>query len=238
MNSRIRPIYLFADSELLFWRQRGRLFLQTLTDSVGPRPLRAAYVGAAEGENPVHYSIFEAALGNVCACDCRLITSRPSLADLNFIRQAGLIALASRDVGEGYRSLERNGLNRQLVRRYHEGALLIGLSAGAVQLGLCGWVDDGPCEYLIDTLKLVPLIVGVDEEDSGWERLHRAVLSAPGAAKGIGIPAGGGLCYHASRTVEPIRLPLHDFSLVDDTISHSLLPSFAAVDLEEACWVC
>jgi hypothetical protein len=82
---------------------------------------------------------------------------------------------------------------------------LIGISAGAVQLGLCGLAADGS---LIDTFKLVPFIIGAHENSDNWKATRELLrLSGPGTMA-IGLPAGGGAIYHEDRTVEPLRRPL------------------------------
>jgi hypothetical protein len=47
-----QPIYLFADSQLLFWKRDGTLFLKTVRDRLARPGLRAAYVGASNGDLP------------------------------------------------------------------------------------------------------------------------------------------------------------------------------------------
>lgn len=110
------------------------------------------------------------------------------------------------------------------MRRYYEGTILIGISAGAVQLGLYGLIErEQSFDGLIETFKLVPFIIGAHEERQGWERLKRTLQLLNGATKGIGIPTGGGLVYHPDQSIEAIRHPLSVFSTEDGEIRHDLL---------------
>jgi hypothetical protein len=105
-----------------------------------------------------------------------------------------------------------------------EGAVLIGISAGAVQLGLYGWQQDmHTYNAPFDTFKLVPFIIDAHAEDQGWERLQEQIKILNGKVKGVGIPAGGGLIYYPDRTIEPIRYPVYEFSLAGVEIAQSLL---------------
>ncbi|HYO91594.1 MAG TPA: Type 1 glutamine amidotransferase-like domain-containing protein [Pyrinomonadaceae bacterium] len=144
MNPSLKPIHLFADSQLLFWRQGTELFLDSLKNLLDNRPSKAAYVGASNGDNPDYYSIFKAAMENIAINDCRMIQSDFTEADAAFVDEADVILLAGGDVREGWDVMSRNGLKEAVLRKYQEGALLIGISAGAVQLGLFGWPETTP----------------------------------------------------------------------------------------------
>jgi peptidase E len=167
--------------------------------------LKAAYVGASNGDNPDFYQIFVSAMEGAGVFDCRMIPSALSDADLNFLNDADVILLAGGDVEAGWRVFLANGLSQHIVRRYSEGASLIGVSAGAVQLGLCGLASDGS---LIETFKLVPFIIGAHEESTNWKTTRQLLrLSSPGTMA-IGLRTGGGAIYHRDRTLEPLRYPL------------------------------
>jgi hypothetical protein len=58
-----QPVYLLADSQLLFWKRQGRLLLEVAVDGLARNtPLRAAYIGASNGDRPEFYGVFEAAV--------------------------------------------------------------------------------------------------------------------------------------------------------------------------------
>jgi hypothetical protein len=203
----LQPIFLFADSQLLFWRDGGQLPIERV---VTRGQLKAAYIGASNGDDPNFYKIFVAAMEGVGVGDCRMIPSAVSQADLEFLNDADIILLAGGDVEAGWRVFLNNGLSEHIVRRYFEGATLIGISAGAVQLGLCGLAADGS---LIETFKLVPYIIGAHEESDNWKTTTALLrLSGPGKT-GIGLPFGGGAIYHPDHTVEALRQPLVKLSL-------------------------
>jgi cyanophycinase len=111
-----------------------------------------------------------------------------------------------------------------VIKRYYEGAVLIGISAGAVQLGLFGLVqEEGLLNKLIDMFKLVPFIIGAHEESQEWKSLREAIELLDGTAKGIGISRGGGLIYYPDQSIEAIRYPLNEFSIREGEIISSLL---------------
>src|SRR6185503_2298694 len=143
MSSQPKPIYLLADSQLLFLRTDGSLYLDSIRNAIEAASPKAAYIGASNGDQPEFYSIFEAAMEGMEIHDCRMVSSRFSTEEASFLTTADLILLAGGDVIRGWRLFEQTGLKELIVKRYYEGALLIGVSAGAVQLGLLGWPDDG-----------------------------------------------------------------------------------------------
>ena len=201
----LQPIVLLADSQFLFWRKNDRLVLERVLKE---RP-KAAYIGASNGDNPDFYAIFVAAMEGFGIFDCRMIPSAISEADLSFLNDADIILLAGGDVELGWRTFVTNGLDNHIVRRYSEGATLIGTSAGAVQLGLCGLAADGS---LIETFKLVPFIVGAHEESNNWKTTRDLLRLSPPNTKAIGLPTGGGAIYHPNQTLEALRYPFMELT--------------------------
>jgi peptidase E len=224
MSLPLKPIYLLADSQLLFLKEEGSCLLDSVRGQIEREYPKAAYIGAANGDNPAYYSIFEAAMESVHIDECRMIPSSLSTEDTLFIDDADLILLAGGDVLRGWKVLEENGLKEQIVRRYYEGATLIGVSAGAVQLGLFGWPEDGLSpDNLTSLFKLVPFIISAHDEKGEWEELKSTIQLMGGRFKGIGIPLGGGAIYHPQQFLEPVRFALNEFSLKDGQIVAGLL---------------
>src|SRR5262245_19153190 len=81
----VKPIFLLADSQLLFWQTPGERFLDrvrtALSDVLDEGPLKAAYLGASNDDTPAFYEIFVAAMEGIDVRDCRMIPSIPSEED-------------------------------------------------------------------------------------------------------------------------------------------------------------
>lgn len=220
----LQPIYLFADSQLLFWKDKGNLFLDSVGSLVTNRSPKAAYIGASNGDAPEFYSLFTAAMQGIGVHTCKMIVSSFSVEDELFLNEANIILLAGGDVEKGWGVLAERGIKEVVMRRYYEGAVLLGVSAGAVQLGVCGLRErERSFDELIETFKLVPFIVGAHEEKQEWETLKRTLRLLNGAIKGVGIPTGGGLVYYPDQSIEAIRYPLSAFSIEGGEIKHDLL---------------
>jgi len=220
----IQPIYLFADSQLLFWKRDDALFLESIKDLLPSENPKAAYIGASNGDVPDYFGIFEAALGSIGMIECRMIMSSYSMEDASFLEQADLILLAGGDAEAGWRTFEETGMTSAIVKRYHDGAVLIGTSAGAVQLGLYGCREKGPANHeLFETFKLVPFMIDAHDERDAWSRLADAILLLDSGVKGIGLSAGGGAIYHPDGDLEPIRFPLDGFAVVDGRLERSIV---------------
>lgn len=224
MSPALKPILLLADSQLLFFEESGTRFLASVRVLVESAAPKAAYLGASNGDDPDFYTIFEAAMEHIGVRDCRMILSSFSADDAAFLAASDIILLAGGDVEKGWNVFRQNGAREEIIKKYYEGALLIGVSAGAVQLGLCYWsAGDRATRNLINTFRLVPFIVQAHDDKQDWESLRRAVRTCGGDTRGIGIVAGGGAFYFAEGTLEPIRYPLYEFALVDEKITRSLL---------------
>lgn len=234
--STVKPIFLLADSQLLFWHEEnGEPFLararRLLEADGGDRSFKAAYLGASNGDAPEFYQLFESAMGEIGIADCRLIPTDPTPEDRSFLHQADLVLLAGGDVERGWDAFERTGLRDAVSQRYYGGSLLIGVSAGAVQLGLKGWNED---EKIFDTFRLVPFVIDVHDEPS-WFRLSQVVPRAGEHARGFGIPTGGGALYHPDHSVEPVRHTLVEMSRTEEggVRQALLLPGEVAEATEE-----
>ncbi|HET6975522.1 MAG TPA: Type 1 glutamine amidotransferase-like domain-containing protein [Pyrinomonadaceae bacterium] len=200
----LKSIFLLADSELLFYRANGQLLLDRVVKESKRNQLKAAYVGASNGDHPDFYAIFVAAMEGAGIYNCRMIPSRFSGADLAFLNDADVILLAGGDPEAGWRVFLANGLDKHIVRRYSEGASLIGISAGAVQLGLCCRAADGS---LIETFALAPFVIGAHEEADNWKTTVELLQLSGSRKPAIGLPKGGGAVYHPDHTLESLRYP-------------------------------
>ena len=220
MLTPLKPLFLLADSQLLFWREDRQLLIERVVKASARERLKAAYIGASNGDQPDFYAIFVAAMEGAGVFDCRMIPSAISAADLAFLNDADLILLAGGDVEVGWRAFLANGLNKHIARRYFEGASLIGISAGAVQLGLGGLAADGS---LIETFKLAPFIIGAHEESDNWKTTIDLLRLSATDTRAIGLPTGGGAIYHPDQTIEPLRHPLVELSLSGDKVQQTLL---------------
>jgi hypothetical protein len=219
-----RPLFLLADSQLLFWDDADGRFVHRLAQLAGGGAFGAAYLGASNGDQPEYFQLFEAAMAGTGA-ECRMIPAVPSGDDLAFLRSAGLVLLAGGDVQRGWAAFERSGVREAVARRHQEGAVLVGVSAGAVQLGLAGW-PEGRTAELFATWGLVPFLVGAHAEGDDWAELRAAVLAHDGQAVGFGVSRGGGLAYHPDGAVEPIRHPLVEVRAADGRVTTAIvLPS-------------
>ena len=222
----LQPLYLLADSQLLFWKRQDRPLLEAALDGL-PRdtPLSAAYIGASNGDRPEFYGIFEAAVDAIGITDRRMIDSSFGPDDRAFLERAQLIVLAGGDVRLGWNTFEKTGMKEMILGRYAHGAALVGISAGAVQLGRYGIVEtpESPATELLDVFKLVPVVIDTHDERAEWARLSRTIHLLEGAATGLGIPSGGGVIVHADTTIEPLRRPAHEFRFEGTRVTHSLL---------------
>jgi peptidase E len=206
-TSLTQPLYLLADSQLLFRRDRGSAFLDGVRARL-PRSPSAAYVGASNGDNPELYTVFTAAMEGLGITRTRMIPSAPTIADEAFLATADLVLLAGGDVEQGWRAMDASGVRKLLLRRHREGAMLIGVSAGAVQLGMLGWAAGDPSpERTFQTFGLVPFVIDAHAEAEDWPELRRVVRDRRGAVRGLGIPRGGGLVLHPDGAIEAVRHP-------------------------------
>lgn len=196
------PIFLLADSKPLFRSAFGGSVLGSLRRAL-PKRIKAAYLGASNGDDPAFYSIFDAAMDDIEITECRMITSAYTDAERAFLSDAQLVLLSGGDVARGWDVFTRTGMRDAVVERLDAGALCVGVSAGAVQLGLQGWRQESDgVDRVFDTFQVVPRIIDVHDEAGSWRRLGARLRAHPGRARGLGIPFGGVVVYHPDGRLE------------------------------------
>jgi cyanophycinase len=218
----IKPLYLLADSQLLFWKgESGSLVKKIRADLDSPNP-KAAYVGASNGDQPEFYSLFVAAMEGIGISNCRMIPTKPLREDLLFVEEADLVLLAGGDVELGWQIFEQNGLKDLIPRKRFDGAVLIGISAGAMHLGL-GSLSNAAQPKQISMFRFAPFYVGAHDEKNDWWDLRALVNLSPSDARGIGLATGGGAAYYPDGVLEPMRKPLIEILKQDSQISESFI---------------
>lgn len=220
----IQPVYLLADSQLLFESDRGRSVVTSILEASEGDALSAAYVGAANGDDRAHYSIFQAAMKAGGVTDCRMISSEFYERDEAYLRGADIILLAGGDVARGWQVMHETGMARVIVESHQGNAALIGVSAGAVLLGLKGWTSEDPdANQIFDAFMVVPYVVDAHDEAHDWARLKK-VISQPGShGRGVALPAGSGIIYHADNSLEPVRRPIVELIMRDEEMVRTIL---------------
>lgn len=219
-----QPIFLLADSQLLFWQSGPTRWLARVRAQLRPptpdRPQTAAYIGASNGDQPIFFELCVAALATAALHDCRHIRAHPSADDRAYLAQADLIVLAGGDPQQGWAALRANGLSATLDACYRRGAVLLGISAGAMQLGLRGWSERGSAAAAsFATLGLAPYVVSAHDEP-GWSSLRDVLRADDQQRQGLGIRTGGGaICYPDGR-LEAVRQPLDLFRASPAGLQH------------------
>jgi cyanophycinase-like exopeptidase len=222
--STMQPLYLLADSQPLFWSTPNGPLLAPVHTSRATGATTAAYVGASNGDDPAFYSIFEAAMDLAGIPERRMIGSAFFEDDERFLREADVILLAGGDVARGWRTMTETGMVDVLRTRFVEGAVLVGVSAGAVHLGLKAWAsDEADASEIRDALCLAPYVVDAHDEARDWHRLRSVLASIDIAATGLGLPAGSAAVIHPDMTLEPLRRSVLAFTRSASGIEHTLL---------------
>lgn len=222
----LKPLYLLADSQLLF--SQGPV--HTLPEKIKAeleteiKDAKAAYIGASNGDQPEFYDLFVAAMQGMEISNCKMVPVNPSQHDISFLQSADLILLAGGNDELGWTTFEQNGLKDLISQQRLRGTILIGVSAGAMQLGL-GSLSTAAQPKQLPMFCFAPFYVGAHDEQNDWWDLRALVNLSQSDVRGIGIPTGGGAIYDADGTLEPIRKPLLELLKQDGKIiEHTLLP--------------
>ena len=173
----------------------------------GARPL-VAWVGAANDDSLPWFERAATVLKQRYGADMRRVMTSIEDDSQRLVDEAPVIYLPGGDVSLLSQRLRALGLDERIRHRHAAGALVVGVSAGAIGLTRF-WVEfpeDGRAPYRIPCVGALGLAVDCHDEESDWEEL-RALLEAwqreePGAVvDAYGIPLGGALEIAAAGTV-------------------------------------
>jgi len=223
-----QPLYLLADSQPLFWRS-GAFLTDACQAAANTKP-NVAYIGASNGDSPEAYGIFEAAFDQVETTSTHWVRAAFSAEDRRFLESADVIVLAGGDVEAGWNAFGETGMREVIETRYRAGAVLIGVSAGAVQFGKYATVADANGgQKLLETFGLIDFLVDVHDEKRDWQALAATIQLLEGTVRGLGIPHGAALIAHADGTFEPAGRAVEEFVLTEGRLRRSvLLPELQA----------
>jgi cyanophycinase-like exopeptidase len=217
-----QPLYLLADSQPLFWR--GGAFLAGLCQAAGNSQPNVAYIGASNGDSPDAHGIFAAAFEQIDTRRTHWVRADYAAADRDFLESADVIVLAGGDVEAGWNVFTQTGMRELIDKRYREGAVLVGVSAGAVQFGKYAAVPDAHGgQKLLETFGLIDFLVDVHDEKRDWQALSATIQLLEGTVRGLGIPHGAALVAHGDGTFEPVGRAVEEFVLTDGRLRRSVL---------------
>jgi hypothetical protein len=199
----VRPVYLLADSQWLFQRNEQQPFLKkAITHIVNKKP-KAAYIGISNGDTPAFYSLFCEAMNAVDVVHTGMITSIFRESEQEFLESADIILLSGGDTQQGLKVFQDTGIARILRTRYQLGATLIGVSAGAIQLGSACLGEN------IEPLKIVPFIVTVHADKDNFREIDTRVGPLKTTTPVYEIPLGAGLIYYPNGDIEAVGKPIN-----------------------------
>lgn len=185
-------LLLLADSQLLF---RPAAVPQAVRHLAG-RPLQAAYVGAANGNQAEFYELACAGAASLLGrtVPCRPITSVDDTSGL----LPSVVILSGGNVSMGWDFIRQPAMQHWLqCISNNPYALVIGVSAGAIHLGRgCDPEQVNPQAQLY--LDWLPHFVAVHEEQQDWPS-RQVWLAAGRHGNFLGIPFGGGLWVQGDR---------------------------------------
>src|SRR4051794_30553094 len=117
MTAERKPLFLLADSQLLF--RRGEPLLQTLQGAlqVSERNVtRAAYIGASNGDAPEFFELFVAAMDDINLHESRMILAEFGIEDRAFLERADLLLLAGGDADNGWEAMTSTGMDAVITQ--------------------------------------------------------------------------------------------------------------------------
>ena len=161
------------------------------------KPL-VAYIGTANGDNPVFFQVMKSILKKAGAEKVVFVHLAKKNPDLDTAKReltnADVIFLSGGEVEDGINWLTKHNLAGFLKELYNSGKRFIGISAGVIMMG-SHWVHwdvegDDSTSKLFDCLAFTPVLFDVHGEDEDWVELKAAVkLLGPGS-RGYGLPGG------------------------------------------------
>jgi len=212
----ILPIYLLAGGPGAK-RQSPDPILQMALRELGKTKPSVAYIGAAHGDSLMFYLFIKRLIVAAGAGKVELVPlakKKSNIAEAQLIIQSSdCIFVSGGDVSEGMRVLTEKSVIPLIKKRYDEGALIIGVSAGSIMLAKqwINWPDenDEASAELFPCMNIAPVLCDTHGEEDKWNELHSLLRLTDGDQIGYGIPSGGAMRISTDGAVEAISLPLY-----------------------------
>lgn len=209
------PIYLLAGGPDAKRKSPDPLLQMALGELDKTNP-SVAYIGAAHGDSRAFYLFIRGLIVAAGAGDVDLVPLVKKNVDLekaqSIIRSADCIFVSGGDVKVGMDVLNERSVVPLIKKRYREGALLIGVSAGSIMLAKqwIDWPDENSDESaeLIPCMNIAPVLCDTHGEADGWNELHSLIRLTEENQVGYGIPSGGAMRILADGTIEALQKPL------------------------------
>jgi cyanophycinase-like exopeptidase len=213
MNS--LPIYLLAGGPGAK-RQSPDPILQMALRDLGKTKPTVAYIGAAHGDSLMFFLFIKRLITAAGAGKVELVPLVKKKSDMekaqSIIQLADCIFVSGGDVKEGMRVLTERSVIALIKKRYNEGALIIGVSAGSIMLAKqwIDWPDENneASAELFPCMNIAPVLCDTHGEEDEWNELHSLVHLTEGDQIGYGIPSGGAMRISPDGVVEAISMPL------------------------------
>ena len=213
MNS--LPIYLLAGGPGAK-RQSPDPILQMALRELGKTKPTVAYIGAAHGDSLMFFLFIKRLITAAGAGKVELVPLVKKKSDMekaqSIIQLADCIFVSGGDVKEGMRVLTERSVIALIKKRYNEGALIIGVSAGSIMLAKqwIDWPDENneASAELFPCMNIAPVLCDTHGEEDEWNELHSLVHLTEGDQIGYGIPSGGAMRISPDGVVEAISMPL------------------------------
>lgn len=219
MKLQTKPVLLLSDSQLLFGKHAEQLLKPLFQTQLGKAPITAAYIGAANDDEPAFYDIFEAGMAQCGIQNTCKISKEFTAVERQQLADAQLILLAGGDVAYGWSIITASGMADVLRQRYFEGCLLVGISAGAVHLSFQGWESEDLAKLqTFPTLNVAHLLVDCHDEANQWYRLKKHVNQSKTGLSGVGIPFGAGLLVNPDQSMQALVKPIEWYQKTEEGI--------------------
>ena len=213
MNS--LPIYLLAGGPGAK-RQSPDPILQMALRELGKTKPTVAYIGAAHGDSLMFFLFIKRLITAAGAGKVELVPLVKKKSDIekaqSIIQSADCIFVSGGDVKEGMRVLTERSVIALIKKRYNEGALIIGVSAGSIMLAKqwIDWPDENneASAELFPCMNIAPVLCDTHGEEDEWNELNSLVRLTDGDQIGYGIPSGGAMRISPDGVVEAISMPL------------------------------
>jgi peptidase E len=227
MNN-LKPVYLLSGDSYHHRKSRDPLIREMLAETGRAHP-SVAYIGTASGDDPVFFNVIKTLFERTGAGHVELVplAARESNSENSqaILESADVVFISEGDVDLGMKTIRDRAIAGLIRRRYQEGAVLAGFSAGSILLSR-QWVrwrdpDDDTTAESFDCIGVVPLVCDMHDEADGWEELKTLLrLRQVEGEVGYGIPTSMGLRVHPDHRVEAIGGMVHRYTYRDGRVDN------------------
>jgi cobyric acid synthase len=216
ISNLLKPVFLLADLDSINNISNNQPVLNSVITSLKTANPKAVCISLFTYNITAIQKSVSACMETYGAAYTAHLNENSHMDEFKNIERADVIVLISGKPDLAQKHIQKTGIEGCILNGYHKGAVIFGVSGGAVQLGKLGWTIDKDNNYLFfEGLNIIPYAINIKDENHEWRALKDIIVNHYHDIHGLGIPGHGGIVHYPDRSIQALNQTSVEFQFVD-----------------------